>query len=907
MTLQAGARLGPYEILAHAGSGGMGEVYKARDSRLDRLVAIKVLPPHVLDDPAVRARFEREARAASSLDHPNICVLHDVGREGAVEYLVMQYLDGETLARRLARGPLSIQEALRYAADIAGALDRAHRAGILHRDIKPGNVMLVKAAGRDTSAKLLDFGLAKAVSVVSGDPSPATVATATSPLTGRGTIVGTMPYMSPEQLEGRELDARSDVFSFGAMLYEMVTGRRAFEGGSEASLIAAILDRDPPSMSSVAPLTPPVLDRLVRKCLAKDRDRRWQSAADLGDELTWIAQSSSVQQPIMPRSRGKASGLLWPALAALATAGFVAAIAWPVLRARPETPAAIARELGIALPNGVVAARGGVAVSPDGRTIVLVGAPAPGPGEPASSIGGPRRLYLRRFNSPDLTPIPGTAGARTPFFSPDGQSIGYLTGTALMTVSLRGGPPARVSSTPPVTRGGVWLLDDTLAVCPTQTSGLVRITRDGKLTPLTTVNTAQGERVHQWPSLLPGGDILFAVGRGTTSNVDASDVAVANAVTGEHRIVYRGASFPRYSPTGHLLVVRGGTLHAVPFDLASKRTTGEAVPIAEHVTVDPYVGGAHYAVTPDGALVFLRGAFPVNKASGVWVDPSGKSSPAAGIKGEVQQPRISPDGTRALFSGRSPDGDEEIYVADLARGTAVRLSADPQDDFTAIWTRDGRHAIWTALPPNRLPLLIMAAIDGSGGPEPLFQEPGVAQFAGSVSPSNVLAYTKATPTGGRDIWVMALDDRRPRPFVATSAFEISPEFSPNGKWIAYVSRESGESDIYVAPYPGPGGIRRVTSGGAISPAWSRDGRTLFYQADEGFMAVSVTGDADLRFGAPRRLFDGTRFLTDSRDDGPRAYDVSPDGKRFLMLVSETTPVPPPAVQVLLNWVGELKR
>jgi serine/threonine-protein kinase len=890
-----GIKLGPYEVLAKLGEGGMGEVYKARDTRLDRTVAIKVLPPHVLDDPAFRARFEREARTASSLEHPNICALYDVGREGTVEYLVMQYLDGVTLAQRVARGSMPIDEALRCAAEIAGALDRAHRAGVVHRDVKPGNVMLVKT-GREVSAKLLDFGLAKGAAPAGLDVSRSAAATATSPLTGRGTIVGTLPYMSPEQLEGRELDARSDIFSFGAMLYEMVTGRRPFEANSEASLIAAILDRDPPPMASIAPLAPPALERLVRKCLAKDRERRWQSAADLADELSWIAQSSGAQQPAVARRRSKLTAYLLWALAAAIAAGLAIPIALTILKQRPAPPAGIARQLGIALPEGVTVRRGGgIAVSPDGQTIAFIASP---PQLPA-------QLHVRRSNSSDVTVVNGTEGARNPFFSPDGQSIGYFVSTRLMKVSLRGGRPVLLASLPPVTRGGAWLPDDTIVVSPMQSSGLIRIDQEGKPTPLTTVDTAAGERAHLWPALLPGGGVLFAVLRGATSDVDAADIAVLDVATGERRVVYRGGAFPRYSPTGHLLFTRGGTLQAVPFDPASKTVSGAAVPIAEGVAIDPFFGGAHYAVAPDGAVLLFRGAFPRSQTSGVWVDASGTSAPVTGMTGsQPRQPRMSPDGTRVLYDAETSDGDDEIHVLDIARGTALRVSGDPRDDFGSVWTPDGRTVIWTALPPNRLPFLVMRPVDGSAPAEALLRDETTAQFVGSVSRSRVLAYTQASATGARDIYVVPLDgDRKPVPFVATAAIEFGPEFSPDGKWVAYVSRESGVTDIYVAPYPGPGGIRRVTSGGAVSPLWSRDGGTLYYQTGEGMFAVGVTGGSDIGFGAPRRLFTGT-FVVDSREDGARNYDVSLDGKRFLMFVRQQVTVPPPSFQVLLNWAGD---
>ncbi|HYT68744.1 MAG TPA: protein kinase [Vicinamibacterales bacterium] len=908
MQLTTGTRLGPYEIVAPLGAGGMGEVYKARDTRLQRTVAIKVLPPQVLAEPGLRARFEREARAISGLDHPNICVLHDVGREGDIEYIVMQYLDGETLADRLARGPLPLAEALRVAIDIAAALDKAHRAGILHRDIKPGNVMLVNSAGQASSAKLLDFGLAKPV----GTSDAMTVltaggqATATSPLTGRGTILGTLLYMSPEQLEGGEVDARSDIFSFGAMLYEMVTGKRAFQGSSQASVIAAILERDPPPMTTIVPVTPLALDRVVRKCLAKDRERRWQSAADLCDELTWIAQSADMpaQQPSRSSSRSRLTFILGAAAVLLTIALGALIASWRLRNNAPSEP--IARTLAITLPDGIRLTRGGLAVSPDGRWIAFVASEAPRTpeGSAVSRSGATSRLYIRRFDSNDVTVIPGTGGARTPFFSPDGQSVGYFTARALQKVSLRGGLPVRVAGMPPVTRGGVWLPDGSVVISPTQTNALVLVSGDGTSKPLTTLKA--GENGHLWPQDLPGRqDILYTIRRGTTIDLDASDVGLVNVATGEQRVILKGGALAQYSPTGHLLFVRNGTLSAIRFDLAKKEVSGTPVPIATGLAVDPWIGGAHYAVAADGALLYLRGAFPQNHMSAFWVDRSGVETPAAGFTGRMPgQPRISPNGTLALFDTPSPDGDDEVYVADLARGTSVRLSNDPQDDFDPVWTPDGRQVIWTAFPSGRLPFLVMRSSDGSGRPQEIVQE-GSAQFPGSVSPSRVLAYTRAVPTGASDIWTVPLDgDRKGRAFIDTAAVEFGPEFSPDGKWVAYVSNESGDEDIYVVPYPGPGAKHRITVKGGASPVWSRDGRELFFQTSEGLMAVPVTAGADIAFGAPRRLFGGD-FMIDSREDGPRAYDVAPDGKRFLMFRSTFPDTAPPAFHVLLGWASSL--
>jgi eukaryotic-like serine/threonine-protein kinase len=861
--LSPGMRLGPYEIVSSLGAGGMGEVYRARDTRLDRTVAIKILPAHVGADGDSRARFEREARLLSSLHHPNICVLHDVGREGDVSFVVMQYLDGETLAARLARGPLPLGEALRYAIEIAGALDRAHRAGILHRDLKPGNIMLTRAARQESSATLLDFGLAKIIAPAA-DPAALSVApTATSPLTGAGTIVGTLLYMSPEQLEGRDVDARSDIFSFGAVLYEMVAGRRAFEAGSQASIIGAILERDPAPLGDVAPLTPPALDRVVRKCLAKDRERRWQTAADLCDELTWIAQAPAVEpaRALVParsrRGMPLAAGVTMLLLGLAAAAWWF----WPQQRADPPRTA---RHLSMALPDGLRLSPGGIAMAPDGESIVFVAAPPPAGGEPAGGSPAPR-LYLRRLESMEVREIPGTEGARTPFFSPDGQTVGYLTNAALMKVSLQAGAPVHIAVVPPVSRGAVWLPDGSILVAPSHTQGLVRVSADGQSQPETNLDEAAGERAHSWPQLLPGGaEVLFTIRRGTAENADASDIALLTVATGTWRVILKGAAFGQYASTGHLLFVRAGTLSMMPFDLSSGEPSGTATALAEGLAVDPSTGGAHYAVAPDGTLFFLKGRFGAVERVAVWVDRAGTIVPAAGIAGASPgQPRISPNGARLLFHGISPAGDIEVYIADAGRGAGVRLTDELRDDFGAIWTHDGARVIWTALTSGRLPFLVMRAADGAGGGEPVTADATHAEFVGSVSVDGILAYTRTSDSGASDIWTTALDgERRPQPLVATAAAEFGPEFSPDGKWVAYISREGGTSDIYVVPYPGPGQKRRVTSGGAASPAWH--GRELFYQTPKGLMVIDVTGDGAPDFGTPRLLFGGD-FLIDSAE------------------------------------------
>ena len=903
MSLTAGARLGPYQILAPLGAGGMGEVYKAKDTRLDRTVAIKTLHGHFLADPALRARFEREARAISSLDHPNICVVHDFGRDGDVEYLVMQFVEGETLAARLERGPLPLDETLRYAIGIASALDRAHRAGILHRDLKPANVMLAASAGRDSSAKLLDFGLAKLLPPPGISTNETVPSNGASALTGRGTILGTLLYMSPEQLQGGAVDPRSDIFSFGTVLYEMLTGKRAFEGASQASIIAAILEREPPPLTAVAPITPPALDRVVRKCLAKDPDRRWQSAADLCDELSWIAQPTAVQPAPVPLRASRPARWLLAAMGAAALLAGGTALGWWLGRGDDRSLQS-PRHLAITLPGTARLEPGGMAISPDGESVVFVASDvAPG----ADPARGPRRrrLYRRELGSSISTLVPNTEDARAPFFSPDGQSVAYFTGVDLMKVVLRGGTPARVIGTPPVTRGGAWLADGSIVFTPTQGDPLVRLLPGAAETvPLTTLDEAKGERGHAWPQPLPGAaDVLFTVRRGTATDLESSDIAVVNVATGRRQVVMQGAAFGHYSPTGHLLFVKGGALSAAPFDLDSRQVTGPARVVVDKVAVDPWTGGAHFGVTPDGTLLFFAGRFSEPERKLVWVDRGGKTLPGHAVSGaHPGEPRISPDGIRAVFTGVSSDGDSEILLADLGRGTSVRLSEDPGDDFNPIWTPDGLAVIWTALPHNSWPFLVMRAVDGTSKTEPVLPRADTAQFAGSISPSGLLAYSNATDNGTVDIHVVPLKGPRvAQRFLMGSAREFGPEFSPDGKWIAYVSSESGANEIYVVPYPGPGGKRQITNTGGGSPLWRRDSRELYYQTEAGLMVMDVTPGPQIQFGRARLLFAGS-FLVDSSEDSPRNYDAAADGERFLMVQLSPPAAPPPGLEVLANWV-----
>ena len=898
-TILPGTRLGPYEVVALAGSGGMGQVYKARDTRLDRTVAIKVMPANVSADPDLRTRFEREARAISTLDHPNICVLHDVGREGDVDYLVMQFLEGETLAARLARGPIPLPEALRHGIEIAAALDRAHRAGILHRDLKPGNVMLTV-----DGAKLLDFGLAKLLT--RGAAGNTVLVTASAPLTGAGTLLGTLLYMSPEQLEGGPVDARSDIFSFGAVIYEMLTGARAFEGQTQASIIAGILERDPPPLTERAPLTPPPLDRVVRKCLAKDPEKRWQSARDLGDELSWISQGSGVQSQASAAAVTARPGRI-PGVATLvaALALLLALMVVLFFARRPSAAPPIARHLNLAPPEGTRFVSGGVAISPDAHTVAYVAAT----GDPLDPAAKPSRrsIYLRRFDDEAVRIMPGTEGGRNPFFSPDGLWIGFFTSTALMKVSVLGGAPIKITDVPPVARGGAWGPDGIITYSPTQSAPLVHVSASGAAMGLA---LKTGSEAQLWPELLPGAThVIFSRRSGGTRTLETADIILRDVQSGQQRVLVQGGAYARYAPSGHLLFVRGTTLIAVPFDLSSRQIQGSEVPIVDNVAVSS-IAGAHYAVAADGTLVVLRGSFGVDRALAVWVDRAGQQV-ATAVRGiELSGPRIAPDGRRAVIGATTTEGDDDIYMMDVVRNTLVRFSNDTADDFGAVWTPDGKSVLYTTFAVGTLPTLVVRPSDGGTKLETLIRE-ARPQFAGSVSIHRIVAYSTFLQTSKKaDIVTIPLDgERKATPFVSGKANEYGAEFSPDGRWIAYVSDEAGGEDVYVVPYPGPGEKRRISTGGGVAPAWCLKCPELYYQSPAGLMGVNIEAGGPgqpIAFGEPRLLFKGAAYSAYSREDGSRQYDVTPDGKRFLMLQMDPASVSPlVSGHVLLDWSARL--
>jgi hypothetical protein len=889
MAILSGRRLGPYEILSTIGAGGMGEVYKACDTRLDRIVAIKVLPAHLAGRAELRERFDREAKAIASLNHPHICTLYDTGHQDEIDYLVMEYLEGETLAQRLQKGALPLEQVLQYAIEISDALDKAHRKGVTHRDLKPGNIMLTKSG-----TKLLDFGLAKLKQEAAPSNVPLSdLPTAKNPLTAQGTILGTLQYMAPEQLEGKEVDTRTDIFSFGAVVYEMATRKKAFEGSTQASVISAIMSCQPPPMSSLQPMTPPVLDRVVKRCLAKDPDERCQSANDLTNELKWISEGGSgVSAPTSTVKGVRTFGRRELILGSTASLLGAAVTGFAVWRLKPSPPQLVTRTV-INLPPGQQLAGldsgPAVALSPDGIHLVYV-----------AREGGTQRLYLRAMDVQEARPIPGTESAVIPFFSPDGQWVGFFAGGKLQKVSASGGA-AIVLGDAGFPYGASWGGQGMIAFAPALVSVLQQVPDAGG-TPLPLTRYEKGESSHRWPDFLPGGKaVLFAVGP-TAINFTNAHVAVELVGKGEPRNLIQGGTQPRYASSGHLVYAQGGSLMAVPFDPRRLTAAGTAIPVVEGVLQSPASGAAQYTISATGTLVYISGGVQSAQSKLVWVSRNGVEQPLAAPMRAYQFPQLSRDGRRLAVGITEQEG--QIWLFDLARETLTRFTFEGNSNSNPTWTPDGKRIAFQSNKEGA-PNLFWQLADGSGGLERLSTSE-LNQVPTSWSPDGQhLAFFEVDPTSQRDIWVLRLGDHKAQPFLKTPFDESVPRFSPDGRWLAYISNESGRFEIYVQPYPGPGGKWQISTEGGTEPVWNSNGRELFYRGGDKMMAVEITTQPSFVAGTPRMLFAGQYQPTPATTPN---YDVSPDGQRFLMLKpSESTGVAPTQINVVLNWFEELKQ
>jgi serine/threonine-protein kinase len=885
----AGTKLGPYEILRPIGAGGFGQVYKARDTRLNRFVAIKVLPEHLSKDPTLAVRFEREAKTLASLSHPHICPVYDVGKENDADFIVMEFLEGLTLAQRLGKGALPIEDALEIGADLADALAAAHRAGITHRDVKPGNVMLTKSG-----PKLLDFGLAKthlhAVSFGVQSDAP----TAAASLTGQGTILGTLQYMAPEQLEGKESDARTDIFAFGTVLYEMVTGNKPFLGTSAVRLIGSILKDTPKSVSALQPVAPETLDRIVSKCLAKDPEDRWQSARDLGDALRWVDNRSSATNQALPKP--KTPTIKWALLLGLVAVALLAGIAigFPIWNTPRATPSPL--RFTIDLPAGDVlmnSDRPAIAISPNGKIPAYV-----------AIRNGVQQLFLHFMDTFDFKPISDTDGAISPFFSSDSEWVGFLTDTGIYKVSVRGGAVVPVAKMGTKTSGAAWSDHGQIAFGFIGTpSPLFQVPEAGGESQPLTQQSSQ-ERTHRWPDFLPGGkSVLFAVSTSNFSWNQAQIVEQELSPAGKRSILVQGATQPRYAASGHLLYAQGGTIMAAPFDGVGG--PGTAVPVQDGVQQYASTGAAQYGVSSTGTLVYVAGGLDPERSNLVWVGRTTRQERMLNAEPRsYRNPRISPDGTRVVVTADA--GESQLWIYDLAHDTLRRLTpSEGKLSTLGVWSPNSKRVAFASQRDGPQSIYWQLA-DGSGGVERLTT--GERQSPNSFSPDgNLLAIVENTPTdAGRDILIVNLSDKKVLPFLRTLADEGAPMFSPvDGRWLAYSSNVTNRMEVYVRPYPGPGAEHKISKDGGTEPVWNANGRELFFRDGDKMMSVLFDPKSGDPVGKPAVLFEGTYYPTAGSFPN---YDVSRDGQQFLML----KPIAPQSsaptqIHVVVNWFEELKK
>ncbi|MGD0923343.1 MAG: protein kinase [Terriglobia bacterium] len=883
MGLARGTRLGPYEIQSPLGAGGMGEVYRARDTRLERDVAVKILPANLSSDPSLRQRLEREAKALSKLSHPHICTLHDIGHQDGVDFLVMELVEGETLEHRLTKGPLLPGQTTRLAAQIADALSKAHKLGVVHRDLKPSNVMLAK-----TGAKLMDFGLAK-------ECGPAPLAAALtemtadqSKLTAEGAIVGTFQYMAPEQLEGKEADARTDIFALGEVIYEMATGKPAFAGKSRASLVAAILSSEPQPMAALQPMTPPALERAVKKCLSKDPDERWQSASDLASELNWIAEGGSPageagRVRAGPRRWERASWLLAATFFLLMMAG--AAAWWKASRGHPP---AMYFHASVPFPAN------DVALSLDGRMLAMVA---------YSAQANNYMVWTYEVGGRRTSSLDGTQGASYPFWSPDGRSIGFFADGNLKKVDVSGGQ-AQVLCDAPNGRGGTWNRDGVIVFTPDSIGGLFRVSsRGGSPVELTQPDTSRFESSHRWPVFLPDGKHFLYLAANFSGQLENNAIFLGSLDSKERRSIVSTSANAAYAEPGYLLYLRDNkTLVAQPFDRRRYVLSGEPHILSDEVLYTPLVDRAVFSVSSGEVLVTQTGK-GASLSQLDWLDRSGKPAGTIGMPGTYKNVRLSPDGRRVATDQTDANGRNiDIWVYEPARGATTRLTFDPALHEAPIWSPDGKQILFTSNRKLGFRLYLKNA-DGSG-PEEEVADLGAESRGNTWDWSRDGKYVLVRKAN--ELWYLSWPERVAKPLLQAKWTVRNAQFSPDGRWMAYASNETGSMEIYVSPFLSGNGKWQVSSAGGEEPRWRQDGKELFYLSTEGkMMAVAVTTGASFKAGSPVALFQTHRRQPVSSQDH-FSYDVSGDGQRFLIdtKVDEANAAP---LSVFLNWASEMEK
>ena len=878
-----GRHLGPFTIQSLLGSGGMGEVYRARDSRLDRDVAIKILPAVWLADPDRRSRFDREARLLAALNHPHVGAIYGVEDLDGVRALVLELVEGPTLADRLERGPLALKETLAIASQVAEALDAAHQSGIVHRDLKPANVKI----RNDGHVKVLDFGLAK----MAGDESTpiVSVAATATVATRHGAVLGTAAYMSPEQARGMPVDRRTDVWAFGCILYEMLTGRATFRRATFSDTIAATLEHEP-DWQLLPATTPSAIRRLVHRCLEKDVTRRPRDLGDVALALNDMrASDDDVDRgaALPVRTRGTRAWLA-AGVTAIVAALIAGGAVW-MFKATPP-PAVQVTRLAVSLPAGDTLGSGqlpSIAVSPEGRTMAY-----------AASRGGlAPQLFVRSLGALEATLLAGTDGAREPFFSPNGQWIGFFAQGKLKKVLTVGGGVQTLADAA-IGLGGSWSGDDTIYFAPFNTSGIWKVSANGG-TPqeFTRIDKSRDEVSHRWPQVLPDRKtVMFTVWMGPGWDEKHLEVQVGDR--GEHRLVVSGASTGRYISTGHLVYSKADNLIAAPFDLTSLAVTGPPATLVERAR-DGVGEGAQYAVSDSGTLAYVQAQSGVFERRLVWVTRDGTITAIAAPPNAYTDPVISPDGRSIALSVQG--NTQTLWIHDLVRSSLTTLPAQGSLQ-SPVWTPDGRRLVYRATRAGYRNMFWRSA-DGSGEEERLTTSERL-QTPSSIAPDGrFLVYVEVAADTGNDIWVIGTDPQRtPRALVKTRFSETSPQISPDGKWLAYTSDESGRPEIYVSPFPGPGGRIAISTGGGTEPRWSRDGRELFYRLGDRMMAVTMTPGPSLTASSPRTLFEGRFQVSDTNSGG---FDVSSDG-RFLMIQPTVAEQPATEFNIVLGWSDDLK-
>jgi serine/threonine protein kinase/Tol biopolymer transport system component len=893
MPLTPGSKLGPYEIESPLGAGGMGEVYRARDTRLDRAVAIKILPAHLADNAEARQRFDREARAISSLNHPNICTMHDVGHQDGIDFLVMELLEGETLASRLLKGPLPSDQVLKYGIEICEGLERAHKSGVVHRDLKPGNIMLTK-----TGAKLMDFGLAKAVAPQMPASSGLTATLMTpgvsEPLTAKGTVVGTFQYMAPEQVEGKEADERGDIFALGAVLYEMATGKRAFTGKTQSSVVAAILASDPPPVSAVQPMSPPALDRVIQNCLAKDPEDRFQSVHDLMLQLKWIAEGGSqAGVPSLVASRRKSrESVAWIAAAAVVAIAVAAMLLWP-------KPTVVTRSVESYLPapenNTFILSdddtAGPVTISPNGTYIAFV----------AMDKDGTKRIWLRALSESAARQLPGSEGGIYPFWSPDEKWIGFFADGRMKKAPVNGGPVLALADTPRA-RGGTWNENGMIVFAPATQSALFEVPATGGTARQVTKIEIGVHTTHRWPVWLPGGKefLYLATSHEHEGASERNGIYVATPDGKENRFLLPADANVVATP-GYLLFVQNGNLMAQAFDAKRAELKGDPMPVAASIIRNSGTWRAAFDASNNGIIVFQAGSSAIGSQL-LFLSHDGKPSVQLGDTAVFRDMKLSPDGRKLAVAMGDPAA--ALWVYDVARGVRTRLTFQG-NTVTPVWSPDGNRIALAERRGNGALDIYVKDASGGGKEEPLVSDNQDKAIADWSPDGRYILYTATPGSLANSIWMVPLaGDHKPQLFMqaGSEAYLMGGWFSPDSKWVAYTSRESGRAEVYVTNFPQPSGKWQISTAGGNQPRWRRDGKALYYIGiDRTVMEASLTLHGDAVDIGDVRPYLKTNAIT-LRFGG--AYDVAPDGR---VLVNSTMGDDTRTITMIANWPAELPK